>query len=259
LQIQQTVTKQFERKVAVVTGGASGIGQAAAFAFANEGAAVVVADVADVAGKETVRRIVQSGANSIFLEIDVTNASHVKTMLREIEMAYGQLDFAFNNAGIDGVRASTAEYPEEAWTKVLDINLTGVFLCMKYEIPLMLRQGGGVIINMASVAGVTGFPAHGAYTASKHGVIGLTKTAALEYAKAGIRVNALCPAYTRTPMLERMVQTQPDLEARLRTRVPLGRLGTPEEIAAAAVYLCSEAGSFITGHALVMDGGIMAE
>jgi NAD(P)-dependent dehydrogenase (short-subunit alcohol dehydrogenase family) len=255
----QPVTKQFDGKVAVVTGGASGIGRAAAVAFAREGAAVVVVDVATVAGKETARKIAQSGARSIFIKTDVTKASQVKKMVREIEQAYGRLDFAFNNAGIDGVRAATAKYPEETWTEVLDINLTGVFLCMKHEIPLMLRQGGGAIVNMSSVAGVTGFPAHAAYTASKHGVIGLTKTAALEYAKAGLRVNALCPSYTRTAMLERIVQAQPDLEAKLQARVPMGRLGAPEEIAAAAVYLCTDAASFITGHALVMDGGIMAE
>src|SRR5206468_10673164 len=135
------------------------------------------------------------------------------------------------NAGIDGVRARTADYPEETWSQVVAVNLTGVFLCMKFEIPLMLRQRGSSIVNLASVAGVTGFPAHSAYTASKHGVIGLTKTAALEYARHGLRINALCPAYTRTPMIERIVREKPDLEAKLRSRIPIGRLGTPEEIA----------------------------
>jgi NAD(P)-dependent dehydrogenase (short-subunit alcohol dehydrogenase family) len=254
----QAVTKQFDGKVALVTGGASGIGREAAFAFAKNGATVALADIAATAGMETAQSIERSGASSMFTQSDVTNVSQVQAMFRQIEQAYGRLDFAFNNAGIDGVRAPTAEYSEETWTKVLEVNLTGVFLCMKHEIPIMLRQGGGVIINMASVAGVTGFPAHAAYTASKHGVIGLTKTAALEYARAGIRVNALCPTYTRTPMVERMIQAQPDLEARLEARVPLGRLGTPEEIAGAVIYLCSDAASFITGHALLMDGGIMA-
>src|SRR5439155_15503891 len=150
--------------------------------------------------------------------------------------------------GIDDERVPTADFPEETWAQVLNVNLTGVFLCMKYEIPLMLRRGGGAIVNMASVAGVTGFPGHAAYTASKHGVIGLTKTTALEYAKAGIRVNALCPAYTRTPMLERMMTAHPSLEAKLQARVPMGRLGTAEEIAAAAVYLCTAAASVVTGH-----------
>jgi NAD(P)-dependent dehydrogenase (short-subunit alcohol dehydrogenase family) len=160
---------------------------------------------------------------------------------------------------VDGVRARTADYPEQTWMQVLEVNLTGVFLCMKYEIPLMLRARKGVIVNMSSVAGVTGFVGHSAYTASKHGVIGLTKTAALEYAKTGIRVNAICPCYTRTPMVERMVSLRPGLEAKLQGRIPMGRLGTAEEVAAAAVYLCSDQAAFITGHSLMMDGGIMAE
>jgi len=190
---------------------------------------------------------------------DITRPEEVRVMFAKLEQSHGKLDFAINNAGIDGIRARTADYPEEVWKQVLEINLTGVFLCMKYEIPLMLKQNSGVIINMASVAGVTGFVGHSAYTASKHGVIGLTKTAALEYAKTGIRVNAICPCYTRTAMVERMLNLHPGLEARLQNRIPIGRLGTAEEIAAAAVYLCSEQGTFITGHSLVMDGGIMAE
>jgi len=253
------VTKQFAGKVALVTGGASGIGQATALAFAREGAAVVVADMAGDAGEETARSIQQSGAQSIFVQADITNVSQVQAMVQRIEDAYGRLDFALNSAGIDGTRARTAEYPEDTWRQVLEVNLTGVFLCMKYEIPLMLRHHGGVIVNMASVAGLAGFPAHAAYTASKHGVIGLTRTAALEYARAGIRVNALCPTYTRTPMLERMIQAQPDLESRLQARVPMGRLASPEEIAAAAIYLCTDSAAFITGQALVMDGGILAQ
>jgi NAD(P)-dependent dehydrogenase (short-subunit alcohol dehydrogenase family) len=231
----------------------------AAQAFAQAGARVVVGDCAGEAGEETARLIVQAGGQARFVQVDVTKSAEVKAMVLAVEQSYGRLDCALNSAGIDGVRAATADYPEETWMQVIQINLTGVFLCMKHEIPLMLRSGGGAIVNMSSVAGVTGFPGHTAYTASKHGVIGLTKTAALEYAKSGIRVNALCPCYTRTPMLERMLQTRPDLEAKLEGRVPMGRLGTAEEIAAAALYLCGGNGSFITGHALVMDGGIMAE
>jgi NAD(P)-dependent dehydrogenase (short-subunit alcohol dehydrogenase family) len=249
----------FDGKVVLVTGGASGIGRVAARAFAREGASVVVSDRAAQDGEETVRMIAEAGGRSTFRCADVTNPSEVKALIQEIEKAYSRLDFAFNNAGIDDERVPTADFPEETWTQVLNVNLTGVFLCMKYEIPLMLRHGGGAIVNMASVAGVTGFPGHAAYTASKHGVIGLTKTAALEYAKGGIRVNALCPAYTRTPMVERMITAYPTLEAKLLSRIPLGRLGTADEIAAAAVYLCTDAASFITGHALVMDGGIVAE
>ena len=180
-------------------------------------------------------------------------------MVQETVNAFGRLDFALNNAGVDGVRARTAAYPEEVWHQVINLNLTGVFLCLKFELPVMVKQGRGVIVNMSSVAGVTGFPGHAAYTASKHGVIGLTKTAALDYAKAGIRVNAICPAYTRTPMLTRMLEQHSDLEAKLVSRVPLRRLGTAEEIAQAAIYLFSEAGAFITGHSLLLDGGIMAE
>jgi NAD(P)-dependent dehydrogenase (short-subunit alcohol dehydrogenase family) len=253
------MSRGFEDKVVLVTGGASGIGRVAGQAFAKEGASVMVADQSAEGGEETARIIAQAGGQATFVRADVTRAADVKAMAAAVERAYGKLDFALNSAGIDGTRAATADYPEETWLQVININLTGVFLCMKYEIPLMLRQGGGAIVNMASVAGVTGFPGHTAYTASKHGVVGLTKTAALEYAKAGIRVNALCPCYTRTPMLERMLRTRPDLEARLESRVPMGRLGTSEEVAAAALYLCGSTGSFITGQAMVIDGGIMAE
>ena len=253
------MTQSFDGKVALVTGGASGIGRVAAQAFAREGASVLVSDRETEGCRETVRLITEAGGKATFVKTDVTRSSEVKAMIAEVQRAYGKLDFALNNAGIDGARARTADYPEDIWAQVLDVNLTGVFLCMKYEIPLMLQNGGGVIINMSSVAGVTGFVAHSAYTASKHGVIGLTKTAALEYAKAGIRVNAICPCYTRTPMVERLVSVEPNLAERLKSRIPLGRLGTPEEIAAAAIYLCSDAGSFINGHSLLMDGGIMAE
>ena len=251
--------KPFDGKVVLITGGASGIGRVAARAFADEGARVVVSDRTEDEGRETVRKVSEAGGQATFVQAEVTNSSEVRALLQEVERACGRLDFALNNAGIDGSRARTADYPEEIWSEVVNVNLTGVFLCMKYEIPLMLRNGGGVIINMSSVAGVTGFPEHSAYTASKHGVIGLTKTAALEYAKQGIRVNALCPAYTRTPMVDRIVQSKPGLEAKLQSRVPIGRLGTPEEISAAAVYLCMPSASFITGHSLVLDGGIMAE
>ena len=253
------MSRAFEGKVALITGGASGIGRVAARAFAREGARVVVSDLTVEGGEETARMIAADGGAALFVKADVTQAADVKAMLLEVERTCGRLDFAVNNAGIDGVRARTADYPEETWSQVVAVNLTGVFLCMRYEIPLMLRQRGSSIVNLASVAGVTGFPAHSAYTASKHGVIGLTKTAALEYAKSGLRVNAVCPCYTRPPMLERMLRAKPDLDAKLQARVPLGRLGTPEEIAAAILYLCTDSAAFITGHSLVMDGGIVAE
>ncbi len=253
------MTRQFSGKVALVTGGASGLGRASALALAHEGARVVVADVAVEEGEATVQLIADAGGQGLFVKADVTKSNEVEAMVQATLKAFGRLDFALNNAGIDGVRARTAQYPEDVWHQVINLNLTGVFLCLKHELPVMVAQGSGVIINMASVAGVTGFPGHAAYTASKHGVIGLTKTAALDYARAGIRVNAICPAYTQTPMLARMVERKPELEAKLVARVPLRRLGTAEEIAQAALYLFSDAAAFITGHSLVMDGGIVAE
>jgi len=253
------MTNQFSDKVALVTGGASGLGRASAMAMAREGAKVVVSDVAVSEGEATVRLILRAGGQAIFVKADVTKTSEVEAMVQATVRAFGRLDFALNNAGIDGVRARTANYPEEIWHQVINLNLTGVFLCLKHELPVMVEQGSGVIINMSSVAGVTGFPGHAAYTASKHGVIGLTKTAALDYAGTGIRVNAICPAYTHTPMLDRMLEHKPELEAKLISRVPLRRLGTAEEIAQAAIYLFSDAAAFITGHPLVMDGGIVAE
>lgn len=251
--------KQFAGKVALVTGAASGIGRVSALALAKEGAKVVVSDVSVTEGEATSQQIAQAGGQAIFVKTDVTKAPEVEAMINETITAFGRLDFALNNAGIDGVRARTAEYPEEIWNQVIQVNLTGVFLCLKYEIPIMVKQGIGAIVNLSSVAGVTGFPGHAAYTASKHGVIGLTRTAALDYARAGLRINAICPAYTRTPMVERMITQHPDLEQKLIARVPLGRLGTPDEIAQAVVYLFSDAAGFITGHSLVMDGGIVAE
>jgi len=253
------MTQQFSGKVALVTGGASGLGRASAIALAQEGAKVAVSDVSVSEGETTARMISAAGGQAIFVRADVTNSAEVEALVQETAKTFGRLDLALNNAGIDGVRARTADYPEDAWRQVININLTGVFLCLKFELPLMVKQGSGVIINMSSVAGVTGFPGHAAYTASKHGVIGLTKTAAIDYAKAGIRVNAICPAYTRTPMLSRMLEQRPDLEAKLISRVPLRRLGTAEEVAQAVLYLFSDAAAFITGHSLVMDGGIVAE
>ena len=253
------MTKQFSGKVALVTGGASGLGRVSAIALAKEGAQIAVSDIAVSEGEATVQMITQAGGRAVFVKADVTKSNEVEAMVQETVKVFGRLDFALNNAGIDGVRARTADYPEEVWRQVIDLDLTGVFLCMKSELPIMVKQGSGVIVNMSSVAGVTGFPGHAAYTASKHGVIGLTKTAAIDYAKAGIRVNAICPAYTHTPMLTRMLKQHPDLEAKLISRVPLRRLGSAEEIAQAVIYLFSVAAAFITGHSLVMDGGILAE
>jgi len=253
------MNSQFSGKVALVTGGASGLGRESALLLAKEGAQVMVSDISQTEGEETVAMISKAGGQANFVKANVTIAADVEAMVNQTIERFGRLDFALNNAGIDGVRARTAEYPEDVWRQVIEINLTGVFLCMKYELPQMVKQGGGAIVNLSSVAGVTGFPGHAAYTASKHGVIGLTKTAAIDYARKKIRVNAVCPAYTRTPMVERMVKEFPDLEKKLVERVPLGRLGLPLEIAQAVLYLFSDAAAFITGHSLVLDGGIVAE
>lgn len=249
-----------EGKVALVTGGGSGIGRASALALAREGARVVVADVAVTGGQETVALITQAGGNATFVPTDVAQASAVEALIATTVATYGRLDCAHNNAGIEGVFATTAEYPEDTWDRVMAINLKGVWLCMKYELPQMLRQGQGAIVNTASIAGLVGASHMPAYVASKHGVAGLTKTAALEYAKAGIRVNAVCPGIIRTPMVERFfVQRSPHAETRLSAVEPVGRLGTPEEVAEAVVWLCSEAASFVTGHTMTVDGGLVAQ
>jgi NAD(P)-dependent dehydrogenase (short-subunit alcohol dehydrogenase family) len=241
-------------KVALVTGGSSGIGRASAIAFAAADATVVVADVDDTGGQETVRRIADAGSTGLFLHADVARASEVEAMIEQTVATYGRLDCAHNNAGIEGPLGSLIDCTEEEWDRVIGVNLKGVWLCLKYEIPRMLEQGGGVIVNTASVAGLVGSLAVPIYGASKHGVVGLTRSAALTYAKSGIRVNAVCPGYIQTPMLHR----HPELEARALAREPIGRLGTPEEVAAAVVWLCSDAASFVTGHALVIDGALLA-
>ena len=246
-------------KVALVTGASSGIGRASALAFAREGAKVVVSDVNVDGGQETVRLIKGNGGEAIFVKADVSQAAEVEALVRQTVTAYGRLDYAHNNAGVEGAFTTTVAYPDESWERVLAVNLKGVWLCMKHEITQMLKQGGGAIVNTASGAGLVGVPNLSAYVASKHGVVGLTKTAALEYAKAGIRVNAVCPGVIDTPMVARLTREQPHVAEALVAGEPMGRVGKPEEIAEAAVWLCSDAASFVTGHAMAVDGGYLAQ
>ena len=252
--------QRFSGKVALVTGGASGIGRACAQLFAREGASVVVSDVAVEGGEETVRLIWEDGGEASFVEADVSKALEVESLVRRALEAYGRLDYAFNNAGIEGRMATnTADYPEEDWDRVIAVNLKGVWLCMKHEIDQMLAQGGGSIVNNSSVEGLVGLQGTSAYAASKHGVVGLTKTAALEYAQSGIRVNAVCPGLIRTPMVERYTGGDAETEAQWAAIFePVGRMGSPDEVAEAVVWLCSEAASFVTGHAMAVDGGFVA-
>lgn len=246
-------------KVVMVTGGGSGIGRASALAIAREGADVVLTDVVAEGGNETLRLIEEAGGKGMSFQGDVAEATDVQRIIGEIEAHYGRLDCAFNNAGIEGLQAPTAECTEENWDRVLRVNLKGTWLCMKYEIPLMLKQHKGSIVNTASVAGLVGFPNIVAYNASKGGVIQLTKTAALEYAREGIRVNAVCPGVIRTPMVERFLGGSAEAEAAFVAMEPVGRMGKPEEIAEAVVWLCSDAASFVTGDALPVDGGLVAQ
>jgi NAD(P)-dependent dehydrogenase (short-subunit alcohol dehydrogenase family) len=248
----------FVGKVALVTGAGSGIGRAAALAFAREGARVIVADVTVDAGQETVRAIGAHDGEALFVQADVSVAGDVSAMVERAVTTYGRLDCAFNNAGVEGEMATTAECSEENWDRTIAINLKGVWLCMRYEIPQMLAQGGGAIVNCASIAGLVGFPNLPAYTASKGGIVQLTRTAALEYAQQGIRVNALCPGVIHTPMVDRITAGDSQAEAQYAALEPIGRMGTAEEMAEAAVWLCSDAASFVTGHPLVADGGMVA-
>ena len=246
-------------KVALVTGASSGIGRASALAFARAGARVVVADVTVEGGQETVQLIKNAGGEASFVKADVARASEVEALVRHAVAAYGRLDCAHNNAGVEGQAAFTADDTEANWDRVLAVNLKGVWLCLKYEIRQMLTQGGGAIVNTASGAGLIGIRGGGAYVASKHGVVGLTKTAALEYAKSGIRVNAVCPGVIQTPMVERLTRQHPRAAEMMAAAHPLGRTGKPEEIAEAVVWLCSDAASFVTGHAMAVDGGYVAQ
>lgn len=248
----------FEGRVALVTGGSSGIGRAAALAFAAQGAQVVVASRRADESQETVRLIVAAGGQAMFVQTDVSQAAQVAALVDRTVAAFGGLDYAFNNAGIEGTAFVPAEhYKEETWDSVMDINAKGVFLSMKYELPHVVARKGA-IVNMASVAGLKGSRMGMAYAASKHAVVGMTKAAALEYAPHGVRINAVAPAVIVTPMAERAFFHDPNIRAAALALHPLGRLGEPEEVAQAVIWLCSPGASYTTGHTLPIDGGMLA-
>ena len=256
----------FQGRVALVTGAASGIGRTVALAFAARGARVVVADLDEAGAASTADAIRASGGDAFAVRVDVTDDVSVQTLMGRTVERYGRLDCALNNAGVTAGAGGgfTHQQTEEAWDTVIAVNLKGVWLCMKHEIAQLLAQPEigsvrGVIVNTASVSGLVGRAGRGAYVASKHGVIGLTKTAALEYATSGIRVNAVCPGFVRTPLVDRALAAEPERENWMIQVTPMARLGTTEEVAEAVLWLCSDASSFVTGHTLTLDGGVVAQ
>jgi NAD(P)-dependent dehydrogenase (short-subunit alcohol dehydrogenase family) len=253
------IMKEFEGEVALVTGGGSGIGRATALAFAREGAQVVIGNRNIQRGEETVAMIQKAGGTASFQRTDVLVPAEIETLVDYAVKMYGGLDLAFNNAGVDGDVAPLVEQTEANYDAIMDVNVKGVWLSMKYEIPRMLERGGGAIVNCSSIAGVIGFPNVSIYIASKHAVIGLTKTAALEYSAQGIRINAVNPAVIDTEMVDRLVVGQNMKKDDLVPLHPIGRIGRVEEVAEAVLWLCSKKSSFVTGHSLIVDGGFTAQ
>ena len=252
------MTVELQGKVGIVTGGTSGIGRDAAVLFAKAGAKVVVAGRREAEGNETMRMVHAAGGDGLFVKTDVSQAADVHALVQKTVERFGRLDIAFNNAGVEGKWASVAEQSEEDWDQTIDINLKGIWLCLKYEIQQMLKQGGGgAIVNMASIAGLIGASGAATYCASKHGVMGLTKSAALENARTGIRINVVCPAVVETPMGDR-IWGEPAANKFIKGLHPIGRFGMPMEIAEAVVWMCSDRASFMTGQSLVLDGGFLA-
>lgn len=248
----------FKNKIILITGAASGIGRAAAMAFAEAGGFVIASDINEKGGLETVAKIKAMGEKATFIKTNVAVFEEVKKLMNQIVEQFGRLDIAINNAGINGVLARTVDYPVDDWERVISVNASSVYYCMKTQIPIMLQQGGGTIVNTASIAGLKGLPNSIAYTASKHAVVGMTKTAAMEYARHNIRINAICPVFTISPMfdpvaLEKVAKGIPD---KLKANVPMKRFAKVEEQVNAMMWLCSEKASFVTGHALPVDGGL---
>lgn len=246
----------FNAKVALVTGGSSGIGRATAIAFAREGAKVVVASRREAEGQETVQLVKEARRDGFFVKTNVAKEAEVSAMVEKTMQAYDRLDYAFNNAGVEQLPTPLGEQTEEDFDRIININVKGVWLSMKYQIPQMLKNGAGAIVNMSSTFGLVGVPTVPIYVASKHAVVGLTKSVALEYAKSGIRINAVCPGYTQTPLVERLDK---QLQEQMIQMHPIGRAGKPEEIAEAVVWLCSDKASFVTGGAIALDGGYVAQ
>lgn len=252
--------KRFEDKVVMITGGSSGIGADSAIAFAEEGAKVIITDVDEAKGRSLANQINETGATAIFMKHNVANAKQTKEIIDKIVEKFGRLDVAFNNAGIGGPFHPLSEYPEEDWERVISINLLGVFYGMKYQIQQMLKQGGGAIVNNSSILGKVGFNNSSAYVAAKHAVVGLTKAAALEYSSKNIRINAVNPAFIKTPLLDNAgMKEGTEMYDTLVGLHPIGRLGNPREVTNAVLFLSSEEASFVHGESLMVDGGYTAK